>query len=83
MQLHALRAWLHAKQDLQLARASRSLQIILANFRAAEEAGLSEEETAAVTAEQNDPANSGDNTRRATAKDPPQTPFLAFCILFS
>ena len=69
VQLHALRAKLHAKQDLQLARASRLLQIILANFRAAEEAGFSEEETAAVTAEQNDLANSGDNMRRSTAKD--------------
>ena len=59
---------LHAKQDLQLARASRMLQIILANFRAAEEAGVSEE-IAAVTTEQNDPANSGDNMRRSTAKD--------------
>ena len=56
------------------------LQIILANFRAAEEAGVSEEEIAAVTAEQNDSANSGDNMRRSTAKDIPPKPQRITCI---
>ena len=81
MQLHALNAKLHAKQDLQLARASCILQIILTNIRAAKEVGVSEEEIAAVSAEQNDPADSGDNMRRFAAKDiPPKSPILAFCF---
>ena len=56
------------------------MQIILANFRAAEEAGLSEEETAAVTAEQNDSANSGDIMKRSTAEYIPLKPQNITCI---